>query len=135
MHYSETEKWFLTHLIIGIYNGGILTPVTSGHSPCLFLFLFHLFFWGGGEGDGMKYCLVTNYIAIKKIIRIFPIRTQNDIRNYVKSWHFLLLQLYTFALDLGKLSQLVLFNVDNAHVWCLRFNKVGFMPTSFEEYC
>lgn len=70
MHYSETEKLFLTHLIIGIYNGGILAPVTSGHSPCLFLFLFHLFFLGGGgRGGGMKYCLVTNYIAIKKIIR------------------------------------------------------------------
>lgn len=135
MHYSETEKWFLTHLIIGIYNGGILTPVTSGHSPCLFLFLFHLFFFGGGgEGGGMKYCLVTNYIAIKKIIRNLSYKDPKW-HNYVKSWHFLLLQLYTFALDLGKLSQLVLFNVDNAHVWCRRFNKVGFMPTSFEEYC
>lgn len=33
------------------------------------IFISFIFFGGGGEGGGMKYCLVTNYIAIKKIIR------------------------------------------------------------------
>lgn len=59
------------YFIIGIYNGGILMFVMLGYLLCLFLFLVYLFFGGGGEGGGMKYCFVINYIVIKKIIRNF----------------------------------------------------------------